>query len=171
MKRIVLAATFALGFSLATFAQDKATTVAPKPAASTAVAAAPAPAVNPNAAEISFEKDVHDFGTIKHGGNGVYEFKFKNAGKEPLIISNAQGSCGCTVPTWPKEPIKGGESAVIKVSYDTKRPGGFQKTVTITSNAKTATKIITIKGTVEEAPKEPTSPEKPANGAPLEKGK
>ncbi len=129
---------------------------------------------NPNAAEMSFESDIHDFETIKHGGNGVYEFKFKNTGKEPLIISNAAGSCGCTVPTWPKEPIKKGETGVIKVSYDTKRVGSFTKTVTITSNAKTNPKILTIKGVVEPADvaKDQTMPFKKINeGMPFENGK
>ena len=103
---------------------------------------------NPNAPEIKFEEEVHDFGTIPFAGNGVCDFKFTNSGKEPLIISNARGSCGCTVPKWPKEPIMSGQSNSINVSYDTKRPGPFTKTVTITSNAKTASKTITIKGVV-----------------------
>src|SRR4051812_4643232 len=68
------------------------------------------PANNPNAPEISFENEIHDYGTIKQGANGACEFKFKNTGKEPLVISNARGSCGCTVPTWPKEPIMKGET-------------------------------------------------------------
>lgn len=105
-------------------------------------------AADPNAAEISFEKEVHDFGTLEFGGDGNYDFKFTNTGKSPLIISSAQGSCGCTVPKWPKEPIKKGESSVINVHYDTKRPGPFTKTVTINSNAKTPVKVVTIKGTV-----------------------
>jgi|CXWJ01.1.fsa_nt_gi hypothetical protein len=117
---------------------------------------------NPNAAEISFEKDVHDFGTIPFDGNGNYDFKFTNTGKEPLVITNAAGSCGCTVPKWPKEPILKGQSGVINVHYDTKRSGPFTKTVTITSNAKTASKVITIKGTVET--KEQTD-----SGTPLKK--
>jgi len=108
---------------------------------------------NTSLAEMTFETDVHDFGTIENGGNGTYEFKFKNTGKEPLIISNARGSCGCTVPTYPKDkPIKPGESEVIKVTYDTKRAGNFTKTVTITSNAKTGEKVLTIKGIVQPAP-------------------
>jgi len=160
MKKLVVTTLVAfVGFGYAVNAQTNAT-----PAATPTVAP-----VNPNAADMQFEKDLHDFGNIKWGGNGVYDFKFKNIGKEPLIISNAQGSCGCTVPTWPHEPIKPGGDGVIKVSYDTKRNGPFQKTVTITSNAKTAAKVITIKGVVEEQPKEQTSPEKPATGgAPLE---
>lgn len=114
-----------------------------------AAATTTAPASN---AEITFETELHDFGTIEYEGNGTYEFKFKNTGTEPLIISNAKGSCGCTVPTYPKDkPIKPGESEVIKVTYDTKRPGNFTKTVTITSNAKTAQKVITIKGMVQAA--------------------
>jgi hypothetical protein len=90
-----------------------------------------------------------------------------------LIISDAQGSCGCTVPTYPKNtPIKPGETQVIKVTYDTKRPGNFTKTVTIHSNAKTPEKVITIKGVVESAPVEEAFPSngKKSNGAvPLEK--
>src|SRR5690242_16730931 len=87
----------------------------------------PAKADNPNAPEMTFETDLHDYGTIKQGADGGCEFKFKNTGKEPLVISNAKGSCGCTVPTWPKEPIMKGQTAVIKVHYDTKRPGPFTK--------------------------------------------
>jgi hypothetical protein len=120
-------------------------------------------------AEISFTKDLHDFGTINKGDNGTYEFTFKNTGKEPLIIANAQGSCGCTVPLWPKEPIAPGASSNIKVTYDTKRVGAFTKTVTITSNAQTANKIITIKGVVNDVPVEETFPaKKPSAGTPLE---
>jgi Protein of unknown function (DUF1573) len=104
---------------------------------------------NPNAPEITFESELHDYGTIKNGSDGSCEFKFKNTGKEPLIISNARGSCGCTVPTWPKEPVMKGQTAVIKVHYDTKRPGAFTKTVTIESNAKSNPKVITIKGLVD----------------------
>lgn len=110
------------------------------------------PVASTSLAEITFEKEVHDFGTLEYEGNGTYEFKFKNTGAEPLIISDAKGSCGCTVPTYPKNvPIKPGESQVIKVTYDTKRPGAFTKTVTINSNAKTPQKVITIKGTVQAA--------------------
>lgn len=128
--------------------------------------------VSPTAAEISFEKDVHDYGTIKQGADGGYEFVFTNTGKDPLVISNAKGSCGCTVPTWPKEPIKSGQKASIKVNYDTNRIGAFSKTVTISSNAKTASKVITIKGVVEALPKDQTTPFKKVEegGMPFENG-
>ncbi len=99
-------------------------------------------------AEITFEKELFDYGTIDYGSDGSYAFKFTNTGKDPLVITNATGSCGCTVPKWPKEPILKGQSAYINVTYDTKRPGPFTKTVTINSNAKSASKVITIKGVV-----------------------
>ncbi|MCW8897483.1 MAG: DUF1573 domain-containing protein [Flavobacteriales bacterium] len=121
------------------------------------------PVQNENAAVLTFEEEVVDYGTIEQGADGVREFIFTNTGKSPLIISNAVGSCGCTVPTWPKEPIKPGQKAAIKVKYDTKRIGAINKSVTITSNATEPTKIIRIKGTVV-APK--TSPTKEAVGAP-----
>ncbi|MGE0561474.1 MAG: DUF1573 domain-containing protein [Flavobacteriales bacterium] len=110
---------------------------------------------NPNAAVMTFDEDVIDYGTIEQGADGVREFKFKNTGKEPLIISNATGSCGCTVPTWSKEPILPGKTGVISVKYDTKRLGAINKSVTVTSNAVEATKVLRIKGNII-APK--TSP-------------
>ena len=128
---------------------------------------------NPNAPEVTFENEIHDYGTIKQGANGTCEFKFKNTGKDPLVISNARGSCGCTVPTWPKEPIMKGETGVIKVNYDTKRVGAFTKTVTLNSNAKTDTKVLTIKGVVEasEENNEQAMPLKKSSGLPFENNK
>lgn len=100
-------------------------------------------------AKIEFTKDTHDYGTVKYGADGTCTFEFKNTGNEPLIISTAKGSCGCTVPEWPKEPIAPGATGVIKVSYDTMRTGEINKSVTITSNAINAPdKIVFIKGTV-----------------------
>lgn len=102
-----------------------------------------------NGAKIEFAKEVHDYGTVKFAGDGTCTFSFKNTGNAPLIISKAQGSCGCTVPEWPKEPIAPGASSKIIVRYDTKRPGPINKSVTITSNAvNEPTKVIRIKGTV-----------------------
>jgi hypothetical protein len=124
-------------------------------------------------ANISFEKDVHDFGNLKQGGDATYEFKFKNTGNEPLIISNAQGSCGCTVPEWPKEPIKPGASSVIKVKYDSKRVGPINKSVTITSNStENATFTLRIAGNIEAVPQEAEQAfpmQKAPEGAPVEK--
>lgn len=105
---------------------------------------------NPNAPEIYFEKTVHDYGELKKDSDGSCEFTFKNTGKEPLILSNVKSSCGCTVPTWPKEPVLPGGSEVIKVVYDTKNVGVISKTVTVTSNAKTNPVVLNIKGNVIE---------------------
>ena len=111
-----------------------------------------------NGPKIDFTKETHDYGTIKYGADGSCSFEFKNTGNAPLIISNAKGSCGCTVPEWPKEPIAPGAKASIKVKYDTKRPGAINKSVTITSNAvNEPTKVIRIKGNVLPAP-EGTAP-------------
>lgn len=100
-------------------------------------------------AKLDFDKLEHDYGSIDQGANGTTEFRFTNTGTEPLIISNAKGSCGCTVPEWPKEPIAPGASSSIKVKYDTKRVGPISKTVTITSNAvDNPSALLKIKGTV-----------------------
>jgi len=123
-------------------------------------------------AGIEFDKEVHDFGNMKQHGDATCEFEFSNTGTEPLIISNAKGSCGCTVPQWPKEPIMPGQTSAIKVRYDSKRIGPINKSVTITSNASNSpTKVIRIKGNIEAAPKtEPaqTMPlKKASDGAPV----
>lgn len=104
-------------------------------------------------AKIEFSKETHDYGNIKYDGDPYCTFEFKNTGDEPLIISNAKGSCGCTVPEWPKEPIAPGAKGSIRVKYDTKRPGPINKSVTITSNAvNEPNKVIRIKGEVGPAP-------------------
>jgi hypothetical protein len=127
-------------------------------------------AVSTSLADIKMDKLTHDYGTIPQGGNGDCEFKFTNNGKEPLVITNCQGSCGCTVPQCPTEPILPGKSSVIKVKYDTNRVGGIYKTVTVNSNAKSGNIVLTIKGTVEAKPVEESFPQNatPAS-APVEK--
>jgi len=124
---------------------------------------------NPNAPEITFEKTTHDYGTVAFGGDGVCTFKFTNTGKEPLILQQPQSSCGCTVPTWPKEPVLPGNSSEIQVTYNTKKAGPINKTVTVRSNAKTNTVVLRITGKVEqEAPQQ--MPEKtPGEGTPVNK--
>ena len=116
---------------------------------------------NDNQASFKFEKDEFDFGTIEQGESTTHEFKFTNTGSEPLIISKAEGSCGCTVPIFPKEPIMKNQSATIKVTFNSTGKFGIQdKTVTITSNAKQSPMIIHIKGTVLKQAEQP-SPDKP----------
>ncbi|MCW3835795.1 DUF1573 domain-containing protein [Sphingomonas canadensis] len=116
-----------------------------------------------NGAKIEFHKEVHDYGTVKYGGNGTATFRFTNTGNAPLIISKATSSCGCLVPTWPKEPIAPGANGEITVKYDTKRPGPISKTVTITSNAVNEPgKVIRVKGTVSPVPEGGSGPGGPA---------
>lgn len=119
-------------------------------------------------ATIDFESKVVDYGVIDNKADGARKFVFKNNGTEPLIIKNAKGSCGCTVPTWPREPIAPGESGEIGVKYDTKRVGKFTKTITLTTNASKAPVILTIKGEVNPPPKPAQAPEKKTEGSPLE---
>ena len=112
---------------------------------------------NANQAAFNFKTDEHNFGTITQGESSTYEFEFTNDGKEPLIISNAQGSCGCTVPIYPKEPIMSGQTAKIKVTFNSTGKLGVQdKTVTLTSNAKQNPMVLHMKGIVEK-PAEPAS--------------
>lgn len=101
-----------------------------------------------NAQEFKFESETIDYGKIDKGANGERIFTFTNVGDQPIIIKNIQSSCGCTVPKKPEKPIMPGEKGEIKVSYDTKRVGGFSKSITIFSNATEAAKVIRIKGIV-----------------------
>jgi len=97
---------------------------------------------------ITFVKTIHNYGTLKQGGDGNCEFKFTNSGKTPLVLNTVKSSCGCTIPEWPKDPILPGDSSSIKVTYDTKRLGQFTKKVTVISNAKNSFVQLTITGNV-----------------------
>jgi Protein of unknown function (DUF1573) len=98
---------------------------------------------------MTFDKSEIDYGTISQGSDPLRKFSFKNTGTEALVISNARGSCGCTVPTFKKEPIKPGETSEIEVRYDTQRVGPFTKQVTIETN-EGSPRVLTIRGTVTE---------------------
>ncbi|MEZ5004523.1 MAG: DUF1573 domain-containing protein [Chitinophagales bacterium] len=105
--------------------------------------------------QMNFDATTIDYGTIEQNSDPLRVFTFKNDGTEPLVISNAKGSCGCTVPKYPKEPILPGQEAEIEVRYDTKRIGNFSKTVTLTTNATNGdsvdnpgTFVLKIKGKV-----------------------
>ena len=117
--------------------------------------------------QMKFETPVIDYGTIEHKADGQREFVFTNTGAAPLIISNARGSCGCTVPTFPKEPIPPGATGKIGVKYDTKRVGKFTKTITLTTNTIQKNKILTVKGEVLKPSEAPNAPSKPKK-SPLE---
>lgn len=141
MKKIVYSLLLLFGFTISLIAQES---VIPNP--------------DPNAPDMKFESEVIDYGTIDYDANGVREFKFTNIGKAPLTITAVTAECGCTTTTidgkqgWPSEPILPGKSGVIKIKYDTKRVGRFEKNVTITSNAKFATKKLKLKGEVKPKP-------------------
>lgn len=108
-----------------------------------------APAENKNQAEINFTKEIHDFGVIPQNEPATYMFYFTNTGKEPLIISNVSASCGCTTPEWSKEPIPPKKTGYIKATYNAAAVGPFNKNVTVFSNAKRNTIILTLKGEVK----------------------
>ena len=100
------------------------------------------------AAEITFVAAEHDFGTIEQGSDATCTFEFKNTGKEALVISNVQTSCGCTVPVWTREPVKKKKTGEIKIHYNTNHAGSFVKTITVYSNASDSPVTLKIKGTV-----------------------
>jgi hypothetical protein len=155
MKKILLSLALITGF-IAVNAQDVKTTDVTQAEKS----------VN---ATIDFESKVVDYGKIEHNADGVRKFVFKNNGTDPLIIKNAKGSCGCTVPTWSREPIAPGATSEIGVKYATNRVGKFTKTITLTTNADKRPVILTIKGEVNPPVKEETAPERKTEGSPLEK--
>ncbi|WP_428742709.1 DUF1573 domain-containing protein [Tenacibaculum sp.] len=99
-----------------------------------------------SAQEFKFETETIDYGKIALGSEGKRVFEFTNVGDAPLIIKDVKSTCGCTVPKKPEKPIMPGEKGQIEVSYDTKRPGGFSKAITVISNAKKERKMLKIKG-------------------------
>jgi Protein of unknown function (DUF1573) len=146
MKRILSAVVFAALLSSYATAQTPAAVIT-TPAVATEATKIGGPVM-------TFEKSEIDYGTITQGADPLRRFKFKNTGTEPLIIKNARGSCGCTVPSYKKEPIAPGESSEIEVRYDTQRIGDFQKSVTIETNEvigdQTQSRVLVIKGKVNE---------------------
>ena len=100
-----------------------------------------------------FEVESFDFGTVEEGDKAEKTFTFKNTGNQPIILSNVRASCGCTTPNWTREPVMPGQTGKIEVSYNSAgRPGAFNKTITITSNATEANKVLTIRGNVVNDP-------------------
>jgi hypothetical protein len=143
MKKAVLLFTtvFALALSVQSFAQEKKQLIEV--------------ANDNNRSEFKFDSEEFNFGTIKSGEKVTHEFTFTNIGNQPLVIMKAEGSCGCTVPEYPKEPIQKNQKGKIKVTFDSSGKSGTQhKTVTITSNAVQESMVLNIKGTIESAPVE-----------------
>lgn len=107
-------------------------------------------AVNGSSPAMTFNEEKHDFGKVTQGEKVSYAFRFKNTGGSDLVISSAQGSCGCTVPSYPKTAIKPGETAEVNIVFDSADKSGIvQKTVTLVTNCNPSTKILTISATVE----------------------
>jgi hypothetical protein len=163
MKKVFFS-LICLGLSAAVAsAQGVKPTAPPAPPTPAAVQAPPPPPappkVNPNAGKFKFAEETHDFGEVPEGPLAEYDFEFKNEGKEPIVIQEAHGSCGCTVPKWPQEPILPGQKGVIHVAYTSQgRPGPINKDVTINSNALQSPMVLHIKGNVKPKPAEPVAP-------------
>lgn len=152
MKKVLFVCALAIGFIAC---GDKTTTEAGS--LDTDVVNNPATAENADGVngdvavpEFTFEKEVHDFGKIVQGEKVAYSFKFKNTGKGDLIITSAKGSCGCTIPEYPQEPIAPGAEGVIDVVFNSEGKEGQQnKKVTIVANTVPNTKVLAINGLVE----------------------
>lgn len=151
MKRILLLLVLACGFTVAMQAQQTATPT------SAALAVEEAPTAKADGPQMTFETLEIDFGTIEQDSDPFRIFKFKNTGTEALLITNARGSCGCTVPSYSKAPVEAGAESEVKVRYDTHRLGQFRKRVTLTTNVGEEPIILTIKGNVEPKPAEPAA--------------
>ena len=145
-------------FSLMTIAARAQNAAAEKPQ-TLALPAPTTPPVNEKAGKFKFEEETHDFGTVPEGPLAECDFEFKNVGKEPITITDAHGSCGCTVPTWPHEPIMPKHSAKIHVAYTTNgRQGMINKDVIINSNAQQNPMRLHITGNVTPKPAEAATP-------------
>ncbi|PRX48890.1 DUF1573 domain-containing protein [Salegentibacter salegens] len=99
--------------------------------------------------KMEFEESEHDFGNIPKGENVEHTFSFTNTGQAPLVITNAKSTCGCTVPTWTKEPIQPGETGEMLVKFNGSGKGQVTKTVTLTANTEAGTERLRIKAFVE----------------------
>jgi len=107
---------------------------------------------------MTLESNEVDYGTIKQHGEPLRVLKFTNTGTEPLVIKNARGSCGCTVPIWPKEPIMPGEESEIEIRYATNRLGKINKTVKITTNEGSEAHVIKVLGNILKSEDEESVP-------------
>ncbi len=145
MKKILILLVLFLGVAGMSYAQDTKTETTDGPL-------------------MQLAAEVVDYGTIERGADPLRVVEFTNTGTEPLVIKNARGSCGCTVPTWPKEPIMPGETSKIEIRYDTKRVGNISKTVKVTTNEKeNNVHVIRVKGKILRAKKVENVPAKETN--------
>ncbi|MGZ3749923.1 MAG: DUF1573 domain-containing protein [Mucilaginibacter sp.] len=124
MKKLMLICAVVLGFAFTATAQDN------------------------EKAEFKFNEEKHDFGKVPQGTPVTTVFEFTNIGKEPLILTEVRPTCGCTIADYTRPPVKSGEKGIIKITYNAAAPGAFNKTIVVTSNAKTPTKYLNIVGEV-----------------------
>ncbi len=97
---------------------------------------------------MKFAKETHDFGKIEQGKPVTHVFEFKNTGADPVVISDASASCGCTKPNWTREPIMPGKTGSVSATFNAAAMGQFTKTVTVTSNAEAGQTVLYLKGEV-----------------------
>jgi len=124
MKKLILMCAVIIGFAFTASAQDN------------------------EKAEFKFNEEKHDFGKIPQGTPVTTVFEFTNIGKEPLILTEVRPTCGCTIADYTKTPVKSGEKGLIKITYNAQAVAPFNKTIVVTSNAKTPTKYLNIVGEV-----------------------
>ncbi|MFI5157749.1 MAG: DUF1573 domain-containing protein [Sphingobacteriales bacterium] len=124
MKKILLICALIIGFAAMAKAQDDQ-----KP-------------------EFKFNEEKHDFGKIPQGTPVTTVFEFTNIGKEPLILADVRPTCGCTIADYTKTPVKAGDKGLIKITYNAAAAYPFNKTIVVTSNAKTPQKFLVIVGEV-----------------------
>lgn len=153
MKKLITL-TFVSLLAFNAFAQQKPAVVAAPPAPEAVKI------IDPNAAVMTLEQETVDYGDIMKNADGLRVFKFKNTGKSPLKLVNVQSSCGCTVPSYPKEDIMPGETSKIEVKYNTANPGRFTKSITVTTNGNPEKVVLRIKGNVID-PDAPAPVEQP----------
>ena len=103
-------------------------------------------------AEMAFASLSHDYGSVVYGADGTYNFTFTNKAEKPIVVTNVKSSCGCTIPSWPKEPIQPGKTGSITVKYNTKLSGTFNKTVQVFSTADNSPVKLSIRGKVNARP-------------------
>ncbi|GAB4007761.1 DUF1573 domain-containing protein [Spirosoma sp. KCTC 42546] len=100
---------------------------------------------------LKFAKETHDFGKVEQGKPVTYVFEFKNTGTDPVVINDAQASCGCTKPSWTREPVMPGKTGTVSATFNAAAAGPFNKSVTVTSNAEAGQTVLYLKGEVVSA--------------------
>ncbi len=119
---------------------------------------------------MKFTEETHDFGKIEQGKPVTHVFTFKNTGADPVIINDATASCGCTKPSWSREPVLPGKTGSVSATFNAAAAGQFTKAVTVTSNAEAGQTVLYLKGEVTTQ-KEAETAAAPASAAPAAKDK